>query len=486
MKRILLTLLILSVLPAVLLAQTAAKPQPMNLKVHVKGLTSGTVILANYYGDKQYIQDSAKVDANGNFVFKADTAVPGGIYILVLPGKKFMEVVITDVQNFSMDTDSSDLVKNMKVTGCKENQYFYEYLNYLNGKQKEIEPYQNALKTAREHKNQDSIKLMQAKVDKIDSTVKAYKRDYYKKKHPETFMAKVMRAMDEPDAVPYALCPKKADGTIDSAYNYWNLRNHYWDGFDFNDDRMIRTPVYANKIKFYLEKLTPQHPDSIMVACDFIANKAKPSKELFKFVVYYCTYTYETHKIMGFDAVFVHMVNTYYKTNQVWWVSKEQMTKIINASDRISYTLLGKTAVNLNLQDTAGKIVSLQNVKADYTIVVFWEPTCSHCKKEIPELKHLYDSLRTAGVSVEVYAILSEMDKDAWKKFIKDNKLTWINVAGKDAQELGTAKYYYYVYSTPTLYLLDKDKKIIGKRMDIPNLENFLNHKIEDSKKKKP
>lgn len=395
-----------------------------------------------------------------------------------------MEVVITDVQNFSMDTDSSDIVKNMKVTGCKENQFFYEYLNYLAVKQKEIEPIQNALRGARERKSQDSIKVLQAKVDMIDSTVKAYKRDYYKKKHPETFMAKVMAAMDEPDPLPYDKCPRKADGTIDSTYNYWNLRNHYWDGFDFNDDRMIRTPVYANKLKFYIEKLTPQHPDSMILAIDYIVAKAKPSKELFKFVVYYCTYTYENPKIMGFDAIFVHMVDKYYKTNQVWWVSKEQLTKIINASDRISYTLLGKTAVNLNMQDTSGKVVPLHSIKADYTIVIFWEPTCGHCKKEIPELKHLYDSLRTAGVSVEVYAILSEMDTKAWKTFIKDQKLTWVNVAAKDAQELGTAKYYYYVYSTPTLYLLDKNKMIIGKRLDVPALKGFLDHKINESKKK--
>lgn len=493
MKRILSAFFLLGLVfqGAALLAQKttapAPKKQPLNLKVHVKGLTGGTVVLANYYGDKQYIQDSAKVDPAGNFVFHADTAVPGGIYIMVLPGKKFMEVVLTDVQNFSMDTDSSDLVKNMKVTGCKENQYFYEYLAYLGVKQKEIEPYQNALKSAREHKQQDSIKLMEKKVNDIDSVVKLYKRDYYKKKHPETFMAKVLSAMDEPDYVPLERCPKKADGTIDSMYNYWNMRNHYWDGFDFTDDRLVRTPVYANKVKFYLEKITVQHPDSISAACDYIIEKARPSKELFKWAVYYMTYTYETHKIMGFDAVFVHMVDTYYKTKQVWWIGQEQMTKIINASDRISYTLLGKTAVNLMLQDSTGKVIPLHSVKADYTIVVFWEPTCSHCKKEIPELKHLYDSLKTAGVSVEVYAVVSELDYKAWRTFVKEHKLNWINVCGKDAQELGTAKYYYYVYSTPTLYLLDKNKKIIGKRLDIPALKGFLDKKIsEDRQKTKP
>ncbi|HET6992970.1 MAG TPA: thioredoxin-like domain-containing protein, partial [Bacteroidia bacterium] len=107
------------------------------------------------------------------------------------------------------------------------------------------------------------------------------------------------------------------------------------------------------------------------------------------------------------------------------------------------------------------------------------------CKKEIPLLKTYYDSLRAAGVSIQVYAIVSEMDMAAWKTFIKEHNLTWVNVAAKDAQELATAKYYYDVYSTPTLYLLDKKKTIFGKRLDVDALKGFLNRQIEKDRKNK-
>jgi thiol-disulfide isomerase/thioredoxin len=198
---------------------------------------------------------------------------------------------------------------------------------------------------------------------------------------------------------------------------------------------------------------------------------------------------YETSKVMGYDAIFVHFVDKYYKTNQATWVGEEQKTKIIQRSNQISYTLLGKTAVNLMMEDSAGRMQILQTVQAKYTVIIFWEPTCSHCKKEIPMLKAYYDSLRTAGVSFEVYAIRSDMDSVNWKKFIKEHNLTWINVQARDAQELATAKYYYDVYSTPTLYLVDEKKSIIGKRLDIEGLHSVLNRKIEQDKKsaaKKP
>lgn len=486
MKHFLRISLILIGLQSIMYAQTApkskpGKPDPMQLKVHIKGLSGGTALLANHYGDKQFIQDSAKIDANGWMEFRDTALKPGGIYLVVMPSKKYFEIVLTDNQKFTVETDSIDPVKHMKITGNKENEYFYEYLNYISDAQKKVEPTQALIKITHD---KDSLAKLQKQVNDVDSIVKNYKRAYYKTMHPETFMAKVLAAMDEPDNIPYSKAPRKADGTIDSTYNYWNFKNHYWDGMDFSDDRLIRTPVYHGKMKFFYEKLTSPHPDSIIAAVDWLAEKARPSKELFKYTVYYSTYTYETSKIMGYDAIFVHIVNKYYKTGQVWWINDEQKKKIINRADQLNYGLLGHTAVNIAFNDVKGKQRTLQSVNAKYTTVIFWEPTCSHCKKEIPILKAYYDSLHKAGVSFEVYAIVADMDTAGWKKYIKENNLTWVNVAAKTAQELANSKYYYDVYSTPTIYLLDEKKTIIAKRLDAEGLEGFLDRRIEEDKKK--
>ncbi len=489
--KIIFRLIIFIAFPLGGLAQASSKPNPKkplatDLKIHIKGLTGGECLLGFHYGEKNSITDTAKVDTNGWMEFKDTAAKPGGIYFVLLPNKKYFELILTDGQKFTLETDTVDFIRNTKITGNKENQYFYEYLNYLSDQQKLMEPIQNQLRKTR---NKDSIALLQKKSAAIDSTVRAYKRAYYKTKHPETFMAEVLSAMDEPDQVPYNKCPKKANGTIDSTYNYWNFRRHYWDGMNFSDERLVRTPVYANKMKFYLEKLTPPHPDSIMAACDWLIEKSRPARELFKYTLATATVNYETSKVMGYDAIFVHLVDKYYKTNQAWWVSEEQNTKIVNRANQLTYCLLGKTAVNLMMADTTGHMQILQTVKAKYTILIFWEPTCSHCKKEIPLLKTYYDSLRAAGVSIEVFAILSDMDQASWKAFIKEHKLSWINVAAKDEQELATAKYYYDVYSTPTLYVMDENKTLFGKRLDVDGLRGFLNHQIEKDKKvagKKP
>ena len=120
----------------------------------------------------------------------------------------------------------------------------------------------------------------------------------------------------------------------------------------------------------------------------------------------------------------------------------------------------------------------MYSINAKYTVVIFWDPTCSHCTVEIPHLKTYYDSLRKANVSLEVYAIIAEADLTPWRAYIKKNQLTWVNVASLNLTELNNLKKYYDVYSTPTMYLLDEQKIIIGKRLDTKALIGFLNHTL--------
>jgi hypothetical protein len=101
------------------------------IKVNVKGLSDSTCQLAYYFGDKQYIKDSAKADTKGNLVFKGDEELPGGIYMVVLPGKKYFEMIVDKEQYFNLETDNADLVANMKVKGSKDNEVFYDYLRWI-------------------------------------------------------------------------------------------------------------------------------------------------------------------------------------------------------------------------------------------------------------------------------------------------------------------------------------------------------------------
>jgi peroxiredoxin len=449
-------------------AGLTAQNKACNIKITDKGLKEGSMcLLACYYGDKNYIKDSAKSNAKGEVIFTSDEKYPQGIYLFVQPNKKYFDFVMDAGQNFSLETDTADFIKNMKVKGSEENKYFYDYQQFMAGKQKQIEPLREEYKKVKNSK--DSSKIVSDKIAAIDKEVISYKTDFMKT-HPTTFVSKIFNAMTE-NEIPEA--PLLANGKKDTTFAYHYYKSHFFDHIDFSDDRLLRTPIFHNKIKQYLDKLTPQTPDSIDVSVDYIIEKGRANEEVFKYLVNWITYNYESSQIMGMDAVFVHIVERYHAQKQTPWIDSTQLYKVVNRAYVLKPLLIGKRAQPVAQQDTLGKTVALYDVKAKYTILLFWDQGCGHCKKEVPKLAELYHTkLKAKGV--QVYAVETEDNPKEWKKFIKEHNLDWINVYDADQYKRAVTKKIYDIYSTPVIYLLDENKVIKAKRIDAEQLGNLI------------
>lgn len=455
----------------------ADKPKH-NIKIQINGLKDTICYLANYYGDKEYFRDTAKVDSKGYCEFKGDEKLLGGIYLVVMPDeKKWFELIIDSEQSFSVETDTSDFIGKMKIKGSIDNQRFYDYLRFVDKEQKEAEPLRNLLEKVKN--NKDSTKLLQDKLAVIDKDVQNYKLDFIAK-HPDSFQTKVFNASREPDIPEAPLLP---NGKKDSTFAYRYYKQHFFDYIDLTDDRLLRTPVFHNKLKQYITTVVVQYPDSIIKEADTLVTKTKGNKEMFKYVVWYVTNWSESSNIMGFDAIFVHMVEKYYNTNQAYWVTPANLEKITNRAKVLKGLLLGNKIPNVTLQDTSGVYITLYNVQAKYTILYFWDPTCGHCQKETPKLKNIYDSLKVLKRGVEVYAVCADQNlKKEWKKYIIEHKLDWINVT--DAQNVTGFHTTYDIYSTPVVYLLDENKVLLAKRLSVEQLKEFLDHQFKKKESK--
>lgn len=106
--------------------------------------------------------------------------------------------------------------------------------------------------------------------------------------------------------------------------------------------------------------------------------------------------------------------------------------------------------------------------------MLFWDPDCGHCQKVVPEVKKLYDIVK--GKGVEIYAMCTETEMDKWKKFIREKKLDWINVA--DPKYQNNFRYEFDITSTPQIFLLDSNKVIIAKKIDVGVLADMLSQKL--------
>jgi thiol-disulfide isomerase/thioredoxin len=441
-----------------------------DIKIRIAGLKDTVCYLGNHYGEKQYVRDTMRVDHSGWVEFKGKEDLPGGIYLVVMPNKTYFEILVTaDEQKFTIETDTNDFVTKFDVKGSQENKLFNEHQRFIVGKTKESQ----ALRTRYEANkdNKDSSKILKDQISAIDKEVKDYRLKLMAD-HPNSFMTKIFMAMREPE-VPEA--PKDAKGNpIDSLFGYHYYKSHFWDYVDFSDDRLLRTPILQNKIKTYTTQLTPQIPDSIIISVNLIIDKAEVNKEVFKYCVATLANYYETSNIMGFDKVFVNIAERYYLTDKAYWADDSLKKKIEERVNKIKPNILGTPAYNLIMPDTAMVVHKLYDVKADYTVLVFWDPTCSHCKKELPLLAAYYDSVRTAGLKLEIFAIGIESDIDLWKNYIKEHNLKWINVS--DLYNNTHFRNYYDIYSTPVIYLLDDQKRIIAKRLDTEKLRDFIDN----------
>jgi len=183
---------------------------------------------------------------------------------------------------------------------------------------------------------------------------------------------------------------------------------------------------------------------------------------------------------MGFDEIFVHMVDNYYAKGKAYWADSSVVKTLAERSNELRNALIGSFAQNLILLDTNGSFKSLYNYPAEYMIVLFYESDCSHCKKEINELKKWYPENK---YGTEIFAVCTDTSLVKWKNYIVKNELDWIHVNGTRS----VTQDYHHLYdirTTPTIYLLDEKKKIIAKRLKTDQLFPFIKNYEKNVKHK--
>jgi thiol-disulfide isomerase/thioredoxin len=438
---------------------------------------SGIAYLTYYMGTNLNVADSAAVSNTGIAIFKGKQKLPGGIYVLVLPGKRLRtDFLIDKEQRINIKVDTTDFLNKTIVTGSKENALYVQYQKYVAKKGKQLQDERMAYMAA--VTKADSA-LHETNYNLYNSELNTY-RDGIIKNQPASMMAALLKAMkDAPVPVTRPVTRQ------DSLNNYNFYKAHYWDGVSFMDERIIRTPFFLGKLERYYRDIMPQAADSIIKDADYKLLLARNAPEMYKFLLNWLTDEYINPKYMGQDAVFVHLYEKYHSKGLTSWLNEKQMESISRRAFMLMANLIGAKAANLEMIDSSGKPAPLYTIDADYTVVCFWDPNCGHCKEEIPRLDSIYRASWKKH-NVKIYAVLTPDDKDnakkEWLKFIAERQLTdWTHVyktKEMEAADLAAQKpgfrQLYDITSTPVLYLLDKDKNIIGKKLTILQLNELL------------
>lgn len=473
MKGILLNIIALTAI----IAQVDAQNDPYKFKV--EGVNDTVVYLANYYGEKLYYADTARADSKGNFSFKAIPEENQGKYAIVVPGPKYFEIVIADDEQIEITSDTVNLVQNVKVLESDNNKIMYNYMTYLTDRRKERELIVKQLEENADFP--DKTAPLKIEYNTLNDRVVQYQADIGTE-YPNKFAAQEIRMSVE--------AQPPAELEDDKLASYYFYKDHYFDNINLKDERIVRTPVFHGRLDNYINTTISSNPDTLILAIDDLVSKLEPGSEVFKYVVHYTTYNFETSKIMGMDKVFVHMVDTYYAAGKAFWMDDDKLEAIVEKADSKRYTLIGMKAPELILQDTTGNWISTyKDIPQEYVVLYFYNPDCGHCKKETPKLVEFYNQCDKDKIMV--YTVSSD-NSSKWVEFIKDFEMNFINVsipaeAYEDAEfatnliRTGKTNYHslkfqesFDVFSTPKIIILDKDRVIKAKDIGVEQVQTIL------------
>ncbi len=457
-----------------LISQLNYSQEGYKIKIKIKGLKEkDTLLLGHHFADKMYADDTAFVDKNGWAIFEGKKKLDGGIYVVIVPSlkRRYFEFLMDNVQQMTLETDTTDFIKNMKVNGSNENNLFFEWQRTMSNLEKQMRPIQEKLNM---HKNnKDSSDYYKNKALEIDKKRKEYWQNTIKN-NPNALLTKILKVLT-PIEIPEFNLPEntpKRDSLI-RLYQYVYHKDHYWDNVDFSDDRLLRTPFIHQKLQDFYKNVVLMNPDSLTKEAIKVIELARKNKYFFQYVVVFSVNYFETSQIMGMDRIFVNLAERYYLKGECWWADSTLINKIGDRVKKLKPNLIGEIAPDLKMEDINGMWHQLKYIKADYIILAFFEPSCGHCKKEIPKLHEYYKTVKDSGIVV--FAVYTQHDKDEWKKFIEEKQLDdWINVW--DKYNFTNFRNLYDIYSTPVIYILDKQKKIIAKRIGVEQIEKFIQH----------
>lgn len=435
-----------------------------------------TLRLAYYFGKSQYLKDTAILE-KGKFVFTGDSALAPGVYLLVVPpDNKFIHILVDErEQHFSASFDLENIVPSARFKGSKESELYYDYLRKLETRRPRAEELRKLMV-------EDSLQkaTYETELTALNAEVKVLQDDIIRK-NPASLTAMLIKANQEVPIPAFDGLAEQERKLKEFAY----FKAHYFDAFDLTDPRAIRTGMIHTKVDFYMQKLTYPFADSQIVSIDYLLEKMSANREAFEYyLVYFFNEAIKSNRV-GMDAVYVHLIDTYYATGRAQWVEQEQLDKMIAQANVTRPLLIGKIAPDLELFRQDGSKVAIHNIQADYIVLFFWDPECGHCKKSIPVMIDFYKTFKPRGV--EIMAVCTKTGSDissCWSSIAERGMDIWMNVT--DQYLKSRYKTIYDIKTTPQIFILDKDKKIILKKIsaeDLPSaMEGILKEKEKEGK----
>jgi thiol-disulfide isomerase/thioredoxin len=435
--------------------------QGYKIKLRIDGLKDTTVLLAYHFRDKIYTVDSIYLNSKGKGVAKSENKLQQGQYLFYLPNGKYFDILIDYDQKFFVRNNANEFISNFKIRGSKSNKLLRKFSKKIHETNLALNRLQKLKLQART--NKDSVDFFNSQIAVQHAKQQALQEEIRKGDDKNLFYSLFKTTLD-PETPEHI---RKED----SLQQYYYYKKHFLDLVNFSDERLIRTNHLYYKINQYLNRIVYQHYDSIAYATDEVIAKTPEKSLMRQFITDHLLGFYATSKYMTHRNIFVHLAEKHYLSGEAFWSDSIKISKIKHRVNAIKPTLVDQIAPDLNLFRDNITPTSLHELVADYTILFFYEPDCGHCKEYTPKIKEISDQYWSKGV--EVFAVYTLVDTAEWNLYISENNLqSWNNVFDPYRKSGFYEKY--NLITTPKLYLLDNNKKIILSDVGFEQLRDYF------------
>ncbi len=446
--------------------------EPDRIYGRVSGLPGRKILLFELYGDQVNLLDSAMADADGRFEFFFPPERSRGLYRIAmgrgtLPGHydrhRQQLDLIWDGSPVMFNTNYASPVDSMEVILSEENRLYYQYLRRMRRYDDKI----NALGTALLNYPPDDgfYRRLERQHRRVQNRRANY-TDNLVKKYRGTIFSSIARFQK----MPRVGSPADAGGLEE-------IRDNFFQEGHFADSVLLHTDLIPRRIIRFLSLYTVNDPDEeeqqeeLILAADVIMNHAMVNEAVYYFVLEYLINGFES---MDMELVTEHLTGRYLLGNICF-----EEGRLLDQDSPFSIEKLeeGDPVSNFSFKALDGRIIDLSGIPAEHTLLLFWGSWCHFCEDVMDDVYELYSDYRESHEGfLEVVAIGIEDDEQLWLDHIERGGYDWINYSSLKRWDCEIATDYQLI-GTPTMILLDRDKRFIAEPSRVRALSRILSRR---------
>ena len=442
--------------------------QSYSLQIQIHNQPDIKVILGALKGDQINFIDSAYV-VSGKVQFKLSGKIPSGVYRLLLGQTIYAKVLnestqkldfIFNKENIVFETDFKVPDDSLKIIESEENKVWFGFL-------KGEKDYQEKLKYAKLE-----LDYYQSKGDTLNALSRAYKYNQLQKnrenliiqiihQNPTLLASKMVNLYH----VPFM------DGNLSQQQRKEVFNAEYFNQLDFTEEALINSAVYTEKVFQYFNSyaqrgLTKEQQElEFQKALNVILEKCNQNEKVYEFILDYLVRGFE---ILKMDNLIQYVAGKY-SGNTCQSDNKSTLDRRLEAQKM----KVGDIVPDFTLNDINDDPVKLSEVLKGNNLIIFWMSGCQHCRNIIPEIKTGLSRIRNN--QFEVIAVSLDSLREEWKNGVFDLGIAgWYNLSDLKGWD-GVVASDYNIYSTPTMFIIDRNLKIIANPNNLNDLIDFVN-----------